>query len=113
MPLEEVEWKMFELPELGENYWHGRTGYRVKAMDQSVDPPRLDLELDRDFEERMSAGLPDDHFVDGGRRDDDGSWHFQVVGPNGIVGGRAWSMGDDMEKAIGEAVAGALEALSR
>jgi hypothetical protein len=105
---------MYELPAVGEQYWHGKTGYVVKALDANADPPRLDLELDRKFEERMSAGLPDDHFVDGGRQHDDGTWHFQIVGPKGIIGGgAASSRSDDMERAIAEAVASARKTLSR
>jgi hypothetical protein len=111
MPLNEVDWNMAELPNVGEYYWHGRNGYRVKARDDSTNPPRLDLEQDREYEERLSGVLPDEYFVDGGRRDD-GSWHFQVSGPRGFVPGNAWSIGDDMAQTIREAVAGALQALN-
>jgi hypothetical protein len=88
MPLSEVTWDMYELPEIDGHYWHGRDRYRVKARDDSVDPPRLDLELDRDYEDRLCWALPDEYFVDGGRRED-GLWHFQVSGPNGYVPGNA------------------------
>jgi|ERR687888_1719949 hypothetical protein len=112
LPLNEVEWQMYELPEVSDHYWHGREGYRVKARDDSLDPPRLDLEEDRDYEESLSGELPDEYFVDGGRRDD-GSWHFQVSGPSGYLGGDVWSLDDDMEAAIREAVAKALRFLGR
>lgn len=113
MPLNEVEWELYELPIVGANYWHGRDGYHVKALDESVDPPRLDLELDRDFEEALCGSLPDEYFVDGGRRADDGSWHFEVTGPQGPLGGDAWSIGEDMEQAIRQVVASAGRQLDR
>jgi hypothetical protein len=103
---------MYELPRLGDHYWHDNTGYRVNGLDESADPPRLDLELDREFEEELCGALPDNYIVQGGRRSDDGTWHFEVAGPHGLVGGRAWSVGDNMEQAIREAVAGALQSLS-
>ncbi len=34
----------------------------------------------------MSAPLPDDYLVDGGRDEEDGNWHFKtVIGPRGLV----------------------------
>ncbi len=111
MPIGSQNWSMYDLPEPGTHYWHGRTGYVVDRIEDADGMPHVHLIRDSSWERQMSAGLPDDHLVDGGRREDDGTWHFQVVGPNGPIGGNAWSFGRELEPTLREAVAAALTQL--
>jgi hypothetical protein len=58
----------------------------------------------------MSAPLPDEYLVDGGRDHEDGYWHFHVVGPTGLVAG-ANGYSTELEPAIRQAVVQAAERL--
>lgn len=111
LPLSVHEWRMYELPEVGAHYWHDRTGYRVDRIEQVEEETRVDLIRDPEWEEEMSAGLPDNYLVDGGRDADHGRWHFRVVGPQGRVAGRG-ALNDNMEAAIRHAVAEAVQHLA-
>jgi hypothetical protein len=33
MPISSQEWSMYDLPEPGTHYWHGRTGYLVDQIE--------------------------------------------------------------------------------
>lgn len=107
LPLSDHEWQMFEVPSVGSHYWHDKTGYRVDRIEDVDGETRVHLIRDPEWEEEMSAPLPDEYLIDGGRDEEDGNWHFEVVGPRGLVGGRATGYGPDLEGAIRQAVAGA------
>jgi hypothetical protein len=113
MPISSQNWSMYDLPEPGEHYWHGRTGYVVDRIGMVDEVPHVHLVRDPAWEDQLSDGLPDDHMIDGGRREGDGTWHFQIVGPNGRLAGDAWSVGSELEPAIRQAVAGAIAQLNR
>jgi hypothetical protein len=102
LPLEIQEWQMYEVPEAGSHYWHGRSGYVVQRIDRT-DPITVHFVRDPAWEEELHNGLPDEYIIDGGRRVDDGEWHFSVVGPDGRLN-RAWSFGPDQEIAIRDAI---------
>lgn len=112
MPLSDHGWRMYELPEAGAHYWHGTTGYRLDRIERMDDETRVHLVRDPEWEQEMSIGLPDDYLVDGGRDSERGEWHFHVVGPQGRVAGGAWAFGDDLERTIRQAVAGAVHELA-
>jgi hypothetical protein len=105
MALNELDWTMFELPEPGSHYWHDRWGYTVREVDQTQDPPHVHLVHDRAYEEELHEGLPDGYLLDGGRRHDDGSWHFFMLTPQGRPLGPF--PGSDFETAAGAALAAA------
>lgn len=104
IPLADHEWRMFEVPAPGSHYWHGKTGYRLDRIEEVEGETHVHLVRDRQWEEAVSAPLPDDYLVDGGRDDENGYWHFQVVGPHGVVAG-ASGYGLELEPAILQAVA--------
>jgi hypothetical protein len=110
IPLSDHEWQMYELPGVGEHYWHDKTGYRVDRIEEGDGEIRVHLIRDPDWEEAMSTPLPDEYLVDGGRDHEDGYWHFHVTGPTGLVAG-ANGYGTDLEAAIRQAVAQAAERL--
>src|SRR5689334_1715204 len=109
MPLSDTTWHMFELPSVGDRYWHGTEGFTVRAVDESQQPPRLDLTHDADWTQQMNDQLPDDYYLDGGRHQDDGRWHFHAVTPD--HGGRPVGDGysEDMDEAMRQAIAQANE----
>jgi hypothetical protein len=101
--LSDHEWRVFELPAVGSHYWHDKTGYRVDRIEEVDGETRVHFMRDPEWEEAVSTPLPDEYLVDGGRSDEDGHWHFQVVGPQGIVAG-ANGYGIELEPAIRQAV---------
>jgi hypothetical protein len=109
MPMSDHQWQMHAIPEVGSHYWHDRTGYRLDRIEHVEGETRVHLVGDRDWEEAVSAGLPDEYMVMGGRDSHTGEWHFRVVGAKGPVIG--WAFGEDLESTIARAVATALEAL--
>jgi hypothetical protein len=102
IPMNALRWTMFEIPAVGEHYWHDRTGYTVREIDESQDPPRVHLVRDPEWEEAVHAGLPDGYLLDGGRSSDDGGWHFFMVTPVGTLGPFP---SEDFDAAAGQAVA--------
>lgn len=108
------QWTMYELPAVGDQYWHDRMGFTVRAVDTSQDPARVDLEHDPEWEEELHAGLPDDCLAVGGRDSDSGTWHLCIASSRaGRRLASGWSFGGDLETTIREAVAGAREQLER
>jgi hypothetical protein len=107
LAISERAWTMYELPGVGQHYWHDRTGYVVRAVDATQVPARVDLELDRDWEEATHAGLPDDFLASGGRDSDTGQWHFEIVRSNGQRIPGSDSLGDDLDRALADAVSAA------
>jgi hypothetical protein len=110
LPLQTQQWLMFEVPSVGARYWHGRTGYRVERVDPT-DPVTLHLVRDRVWEDALHDGLPSEYVIDGGRRSDDGSWHFTVVRNGDRIAG--WSFGEDCEATIRDAVSRVVASLPR
>jgi hypothetical protein len=102
-PLETRDWELFELPEAGSRYWRGRTSYRVDSVEPEETPPRVHFHHDPEWENDLCADLPDDHFVEGAQRSEDGTWQFRVIGPAGRVPGAVGS-GRDCEAAITQAI---------
>ena|SRR6266516_4626858 len=111
LPLELQHWTMYEVPRVGAHYWHNRTGYRIQRIDQT-EPLTVHLVRDPSWEEEIHAGLPGDYLLSGGRRSDDGTWHFSMVGPSGRLND-AWSVDDDLDAAIREVVGQAHASLAR
>jgi hypothetical protein len=109
MPLSETTWTMFELPGVGARYWHNSDGFTVREVDESHDPPRVDLNHDSDWTRAMNDQLPDDYYLDGSRNSDSGSWHFHAVTP--AHGGRPVGDGysESMDEAMQQAIAHATE----
>ena len=112
LPLAIDEWQMYDLPEVGSLYWHGRTGYRVDRIEQLEDEIRVHLVHDPEWELKLLVPLASGHSIDGGRSSENGRWHFQVIGPDGRVVGTPWSTGFSLESAIRKAVAQALQCIS-
>lgn len=111
IPLSELQWEMYELPEPGTRYWHGSIGYRVQAVEPDAAPARVDLIRDPEWEAEAYGDLPEGYQIDAGRRSDDGTWHVRVLRPNGQPLGGGWSFGDDCETVLSQAVTGALAQL--
>ncbi len=107
MPLNELDWTMYELPEPGSHYWHDRMGFMVREVDKSQDPPHVHLVHDRAYEEELHDGLPDGYLLDGGRNSENGSWHFFMLTPQGRPLGPFH--GGDFDSAVGLALAAAAQ----
>jgi hypothetical protein len=87
MALIELNWTMFELPAPGSRYWHDRSGYTVREVDRTQDPPHVHLVHDRAYEEELHAGLPEGYLL------------------RAVHSARI--RGDDFESAAGQALAAA------
>lgn len=111
LAINELNLEMFELPGPGSRYWHDRWGYRVRNVGATEDPPVVHLEHDPDWESQLYEGLPDGYILDGGRRDDDGTWHFALQTPQGRMGGAFFN--SDLDAAIAGAIAAAHEHVGR
>jgi hypothetical protein len=111
LALDEQDWEMYELPAVGDRYWHGPTAYRVTEVEEE-EPPRVHLVHDLAREQQLLGALPDGYRIDAGRSSDEPQWHAVVLTPDGQpLGGSAWARADDCDEAIAGAVAGALETL--
>jgi hypothetical protein len=64
----ELRWTMFEIPESGSRYWHGRGAFQVLVVDDLTDPPTVNLEHDAEWEQELLAELPAGYWLDGGRQ---------------------------------------------
>lgn len=105
----ELRWTMYDVPDVGSRYWHGRDPLVVREIDGSTDPLTIHLEhAGNDWISELRAALPDDYWLHGGRSSDDGSWHFHleqegVERPIGIY------VGQTLEAALAAAIAGGNE----
>ena len=113
IPISELDWTMYELPRAGDRYWHDQTGYAVREVDGSSDPPRVHLTVDPEWMGQARHGLPDRYGVSGGRPSDRAEWHFEVVDPSGRAVAGSQAIGDDLVAVIREAVSRAVESISR
>lgn len=81
VPLNEHDWMMYRIPRVGQRYWHGDSGFRVREIDQSQDPPHVHLVYDHEWMDQIRAQLPQGYGISGGRSSDHGDWHFEAVTP--------------------------------
>jgi hypothetical protein len=104
IPLNIEPWAMYEVPRVGDRYWHHRTGYSVREIIDDLTPPEIHLVRDPAWEEAVHGGLPTEYILEGGRRDDDGTWQFHVLSPTtGLplgAGGYSPDFGTAVEDAI-------------
>jgi hypothetical protein len=104
-PLNIEPWAMYEVPRVGERYWHHRTGFVVREFVDNLAPPELHLVREPGWEEEVRAGLPAEYILEGSRRDDDGLWQFNVLSPlTGLPIGSGGS-DNDFQAAAGAALA--------
>jgi hypothetical protein len=68
-PLNIEPWAMYEVPRVGERYWHHRTGFVVREFVDNLAPPELHLVREPGWEEEVRAGLPAEYILEGSRRD--------------------------------------------
>lgn len=102
----ELNWTMYDLPAPGTRYWHGRDPFLVREIDQTSDPVTLHLEHADEWAQEIRAALPAGYWIEGGRRSDDGSWHFHLE-QDGVERPIGLYYGESLEQALNEAVAGA------
>jgi hypothetical protein len=107
VPLNEHDWVMYEVPNAGDRYWHGDSGFRVREIDASQDPPQVHLVYDHEWMDEIKAQLPHGYGISGGRGSDHGDWHFEAVTPNGRPLGPEFA--DGLDEALTRAIANAHE----
>jgi hypothetical protein len=108
IPLAELDWTMYELPSAGDRYWHDRDTFAVREVDESQDPPQVHLVHDHEWSDQIRDQLPEGYDIDGGRDSNDGRWHFMATTPpHGRPLGPV--VADDLEDALGRAIANAAE----
>jgi hypothetical protein len=101
------EWEMYALPEPGTHYWHDGTGFTVDRIEEADGETRVHLVRDPEWEREVAAGLNDDDVISGGRRSDDGQWHFEVR-DRASGRRRGWAFGDKLEPTLRQAVTSAI-----
>jgi hypothetical protein len=104
--INELAWTMFDLPEPGSRYWHGRDPYIVRGVDETSDPATVHLEHAAEWADEVRDALPAGYWIEGGRRSEDGSWHFHLV-QQGVDRPIGMYFGESLEQGITEVVAGA------
>jgi hypothetical protein len=101
-----LDWTMYDVPAVGSRYWHGRDPYKVRGVDENTDPVTVHLEHDDAWVAELHDALPDGYWLDGGRSDTDGRWHFQIV-QDGVDRPIGMYIGDTLDDALDQAVVAA------
>ena len=53
-----LEWTMYELPGVGDRYWHDRMGYTVRAVDETEERPRVGEKREPQGRQRPDIAAP-------------------------------------------------------
>ncbi len=76
---------MYELPPVGSRYVRDGQPWRVRDVDETADPARVDLERDEAWAEELRAALPEGYALGGGRNSDSGRWHLYASEADGAI----------------------------
>jgi hypothetical protein len=108
LAINEFDWSMFDLPARGTRYWHGRDPYVVREVDETTDPVTVHLENAAEWADELRNQLPSGYWLDGGRSDAKGEWHFTLV-KDGVERPIGLFYSEALEDAVNEATTAAQE----